>query len=88
MDALLVIGSTMLAAVVVFFIWVLLSDARALKRNSVTPTNEIAMGSTAAQPGGWEGEYGSADCFYDCMRAFHWEAKEESPSASACGLKG
>ncbi len=86
MDALLVIGSTMLAAVVVFFIWVLLSDARALKRSSVTPTNEMATGSTA-QPGGSEGEYGSADCFYDCMRAFHWEAKEESPCASACGLK-
>ena len=88
MDALLVIGSTMLAAVVVFFIWVLLSDVRALKRTSATRTNEMATGSTAEQPGGSEADYGSADCFYDCMRAFHWEAKEESPCASACGLKG
>lgn len=52
MDALLVIGSTMLAAVVVFFIWVLLSDTRALKRTSATRTNEMATGSTAEQPGG------------------------------------
>jgi len=84
MDTILVLGSVMLAAVAAFFIWIFVSDARAMKRSGVSPANEEAA---AGQAGGPEVDYGSADCFYDCMRAFRWEAAEESPCASACGLK-
>ena len=84
MDTILIVGSVMLAAVAAFFIWILVSDARAMKRSSVSPANE---GAAAGQAGESEVDYGSADCFYDCMRAFRWEAAEESPCASACGLK-
>jgi|GEM_PF-3485843 len=87
MDTILIVGSLILAAVAAFFIWILVSDARAMKRNAVSSANEMAAGPTAGQPGGSEVDYGPADCFYDCMRAFRWEAAEESPCASACGLK-
>lgn len=84
MDTILVFGSVVLAAVAVFFIWVLVSDSRAMKRSEAAQANEMAA---SGQTGGSEIDYGPADCFYDCMRAFHWEANEESPCASACGLK-
>ncbi len=84
MDTILIFGSIVLIAVAAFFIWVLVSDSRALKRSGETQANEAAG---SGQPGGSEVDYGSADCFYDCMRAFRWEANEESPCASACGLK-
>lgn len=84
MDTILIAGSVMLAAVAAFFIWILVSDARAMKRSGVSPANE---GPAAVQAGESGVDYGSADCFYDCMRAFRWEAAEESPCASACGLK-
>jgi hypothetical protein len=87
MDTILIVGSVMLAAVAAFFIWILVSDARAMKRSGVSPANEMTAGSTTGQAGGSEVDYGSADCFYDCMRAFQWEGKEEAPCASACGLK-
>ena len=87
MDTILIVGSVMLAAVAAFFIWILVSDARAIRRSDVGPANEMAGGSTGGQTGGSEVDYGAADCFYDCMRAFRWEAAEESPCASACGLK-
>ncbi|MGO9571326.1 MAG: hypothetical protein ACLP5H_27695 [Desulfomonilaceae bacterium] len=87
MDTILIAGSVMLAAVAAFFIWILVSDSRAMKKSGVIPANEMATGSTAGQPGGSETDYGATDCFYDCMRAFQWESKEESPCASACGLK-
>jgi hypothetical protein len=87
MDTMLIVGLVMLAVVAAFFIWILVSEAQAMKRSGVGPVNEMAGGPTAGQPGGSEVDYGPADCFYDCMRAFHWEAAEESPCASACGLK-
>jgi hypothetical protein len=87
MDTILIVGSVMLAAVAAFFIWIFVSDARAMKRSGVGPTNEMTAGPTAGQPAGSEVDYGPGDCFYDCMRAFRWEAAEESPCASACGLK-
>lgn len=87
MDNILIVGSVMLVAVAAFFIWVLVADSRAMKRSRVTPANEMATGSTAGQPGESEVDYGPGDCFYDCMRAFRWEAAEESPCALACGLK-
>ncbi len=31
--------------------------------------------------------YDSADCFYDCMKVFRWDAKEQDDCAAACGLK-
>jgi hypothetical protein len=83
MDTILILGSVMLASVAAFFIWILVSDARAMKRSSVSPANE---GAAAGQAGGSEVDYGSADCFYDCMRAFRWEAAEDR-CAAACGLK-
>lgn len=84
MDTMLIVGSVMLAAVAAFFIWILVSDSRAMRRSSVTPANESAGSGQSAES---EVDYGPADCFYDCMRAFRWEATEESPCASACGLK-
>jgi hypothetical protein len=87
MDTILIVGSAMLAAVAVFFIWVLVSDSRAMKRRGAAPSNEIRATSATGQGGESEFDYGPADCFYDCMRAFRWEAVEESPCASACGLK-
>ncbi len=33
------------------------------------------------------GEYGSKDCYVDCMRAFRWELKERGGCAAACGLQ-
>jgi hypothetical protein len=83
-DTILIAGSVMLAAVAVFFIWILVSDAQAMKRSGVSPASE---GAAAGQSAESEVDYGAADCFYDCMRAFRWEAAEESPCASACGLK-
>jgi hypothetical protein len=88
MDTILIVGSVMLAAVAVFFIWVLVSDSRAMKRSETAPVNEMSARSATGQGGESEFDYGAADCFYDCMRAFRWEAADESPCASACGLKG
>jgi hypothetical protein len=84
MDTILILGSVMLASVAAFFIWILVSDARAMKRSGVSPANE---GEATGQAGESEVDYGAADCFYDCMHAFRWEAAEESPCAAACGLK-
>jgi hypothetical protein len=84
MDTILIVGYVMLAAIAAFFIWILVSDAQAMKRSGVSPASE---GAAAGQGGGSEVDYGPGDCFYDCMRAFRWEAAEESPCASACGLK-
>lgn len=33
-------------------------------------------------------EYGSKDCYVDCMRAFRWESKERGECSEACGLPG
>ena len=33
------------------------------------------------------GEYGSKDCYVDCMRAFRWESKERGECTEACGLQ-
>jgi hypothetical protein len=87
MDTILIFGSVVLAAVAAFFIWILVSDSRAMKRSEAATVNEMATEPPVGEPGGSEVDYGGADCFYDCMRLFQWEAKEESPCASACGLK-
>jgi hypothetical protein len=88
MDVTVIVGYLILAGGVAFFLWLLVTDAQALARGSnATPRNEEAAGSTAAeQPRGLEADYGPPDCFYDCMRAFRWEAKEELSCASVCGL--
>ncbi len=87
MDVILVLGSVMLAAVAAFFIWILVSDSRALKRSEAVHINEMVARSAIRASGEPEVNYGPADCFYDCMRAFRWEASEETPCAAACGLK-
>jgi hypothetical protein len=31
-------------------------------------------------------DYGAVDCLDDCMRAFRWQAREETKCARSCGL--
>jgi hypothetical protein len=87
MDTILILGAAVLLAVAAFFVWIMVSDSRAMRRSGVFPVNEMAAGPATEHTGESEVDYGGADCFYDCMRLFQWEANEESPCASACGLK-
>ena len=89
MDISMIFASLLIAAAMAFLVIILgirmRDDIRKSALDSHSSAREGSM--TRREADALPREYGTKDCYVDCMRAFRWEYEQRGKCSAACGIQ-